>query len=38
MVATPTLVRVLPAPLRRYIGDLTKEEFFRGLEILEAAD
>ncbi|MFW5878911.1 MAG: circadian clock KaiB family protein [Myxococcota bacterium] len=38
IVATPTLVRVLPAPLRRYIGDLSKEEFFRGLEILETAD
>ncbi len=26
IIATPTLVKVLPAPLRRFIGDLTKAE------------
>ena len=26
IIATPTLIKVLPAPLRRYIGDLTKVE------------
>jgi circadian clock protein KaiB len=26
IIATPTLIKVLPAPLRRLIGDLTDEE------------
>jgi circadian clock protein KaiB len=26
IIATPTLIKVLPAPLRRLIGDLTNEE------------
>ncbi|HET7826785.1 MAG TPA: circadian clock KaiB family protein, partial [Anaeromyxobacter sp.] len=26
IVATPTLIRVLPAPLRRFIGDLAKAD------------
>jgi circadian clock protein KaiB len=26
IIATPTLIRVLPAPLRRFIGDLSKAE------------
>lgn len=26
IIATPTLIKVLPAPLRRFIGDLTRAE------------
>lgn len=34
VVATPTLVRVLPEPLRRIIGDLSDEErVLAGLQI-----
>jgi len=33
IVATPTLIRELPLPLRRYIGALTEEQLFFGLEI-----
>jgi circadian clock protein KaiB len=34
IVATPTLLRVLPAPERRLIGDLSHEDrFLRGLDI-----
>lgn len=34
IVATPTLVKVLPQPLRRYIGDLTRaEKILFGLEL-----
>jgi circadian clock protein KaiB len=32
IVATPTLIRVLPAPLRRYIGDLSKDNALFGLD------
>lgn len=36
IVATPTLIRVLPAPLRRYIGDLSRgEKVLFGLDIRE---
>jgi circadian clock protein KaiB len=35
VVAVPTLVKVLPAPLRRIIGDLSEEQrVLRGLELL----
>jgi circadian clock protein KaiB len=34
IVATPTLVQILPTPQRRLIGDLSNEgRFLRGLEI-----
>jgi circadian clock protein KaiB len=33
IVATPTLIRVLPAPLRRYIGGLSKEKIVFGLDL-----
>jgi len=37
IVATPTLIKVLPAPLRRYIGDLTRiEKVLFGLDIRES--
>jgi circadian clock protein KaiB len=35
IVATPTLIRVLPKPLRRYIGDLSAEKLVFGLDIRE---
>lgn len=36
IIATPTLIRVLPAPLRRFIGDLSKaEKVFFGLDVRE---
>ncbi|MBI5531341.1 MAG: thiol-disulfide isomerase [Deltaproteobacteria bacterium] len=36
IVATPTLIKVLPAPLRRYIGDLSKvEKILFGLDLRE---
>ena len=37
IVATPTLIKVLPAPLRRYIGDLSRsEKVLFGLDIRES--
>ena len=34
IVATPTLLRILPTPQRRLIGDLSNEDrFLRGLDI-----
>ncbi len=33
IVATPTLVRLLPAPLKRYIGALSKEQLIFGLDL-----
>ena len=33
IVATPTLIRLLPAPLRRYIGDLSDEKVVFGLDL-----
>ena len=33
IVATPTLVKVLPIPLRRYIGDLSSARLLLGLEL-----
>jgi circadian clock protein KaiB len=37
IIATPTLIKVLPAPLRRFIGDLSKaEKVLFGLDIREA--
>ncbi len=39
IIATPTLIRVLPAPLRRYIGDLSKaEKILFGMDLREQAD
>jgi circadian clock protein KaiB len=36
IIATPTLVRVLPAPLRRFIGDLSKvDRILFGLDLRE---
>jgi circadian clock protein KaiB len=36
IIATPTLVRVLPAPLRRFIGDLSKvERILFGVDLRE---
>lgn len=36
IVATPTLIRVLPAPLRRFIGDLTRaDKVLFGLDLRE---
>jgi len=38
IIATPTLVKVLPAPLRKIIGDLSdKERVLAGLSIMPAA-
>jgi circadian clock protein KaiB len=37
IVATPTLVRVLPAPLRRYIGTLSRDKLIFGLDLREKA-
>jgi circadian clock protein KaiB len=37
IVATPTLIKVLPAPLRRFIGDLSKvDKILFGLDIRRA--
>ncbi len=37
IVATPTLIKVLPAPLRRFIGDLSKvEKILFGLDVRKA--
>jgi len=33
IVATPTLIRLLPEPLRRYIGDLSDEKVVFGLDL-----
>ena len=36
IVATPTLIKVLPAPLRRFIGDLSRlEQVFFGMDLRE---
>lgn len=35
IVATPTLIQVLPAPLRRYIGDLSKAKLIFGTDLKE---
>jgi len=36
IIATPTLVKILPAPLRRFIGDLSKvEKILFGLDLRE---
>lgn len=35
IIATPTLVQVLPAPLRRYIGDLSKANLIFGSDLRE---
>lgn len=35
IVATPTLIRVLPLPLRRYIGNLSSEKLVFGLDVRE---
>ena len=38
IIATPTLIKVLPAPLRRLIGDLSsKERIFLGLGLAKRA-
>jgi circadian clock protein KaiB len=37
IIATPTLIKVLPAPLRRFIGDLsTLEKILFGLDVVRA--
>jgi len=37
IVATPTLIKVLPAPLRRFIGDLSRiEKILFGLDVRTA--
>ncbi len=37
IVATPTLIKVLPAPLRRFIGDLSKaEKVLFGMDVRKA--
>jgi circadian clock protein KaiB len=33
IVATPTLIRLLPPPLRRYIGDMSGENLVFGLDL-----
>lgn len=33
IIATPTLVRVLPSPLKRCIGGLSKEQLIFGLDL-----
>jgi circadian clock protein KaiB len=39
IVATPTLVKVLPEPLRRILGDLSdRERVLAGLNLMPAAD
>jgi circadian clock protein KaiB len=39
ILATPTLIKQLPPPLRRVIGDLSdKEKVLLGLEVLPASD
>ena len=36
IIATPTLIKVLPAPLRRFIGDLSRaEKILFGLDLRE---
>lgn len=36
IIATPTLIKVLPAPLRRFIGDLSKvEKILFGMDLRE---
>ncbi len=35
IVATPTLVRVLPLPLRRHIGNLSNENILFGIDLRE---
>jgi circadian clock protein KaiB len=38
IIATPTLIRVLPAPLRRFIGDLSKaEKILFGIDVRVAS-
>jgi circadian clock protein KaiB len=38
IIATPTLVKVLPTPLRRFIGDLSKvEKVLFGLDLRESS-
>jgi circadian clock protein KaiB len=38
IIATPTLIKVLPSPLRRFIGDLTKiEAVLFGLDLRRKA-
>lgn len=37
IIATPTLIKVLPAPLRRFIGDLSRvERILFGLDVRKA--
>ena len=39
IIATPTLIKEIPPPLRRIIGDLSdKERVLLGLEIVEAIE
>ncbi len=39
IIATPTLIKYLPVPLRRVIGDLSKlERILVGLDLIKAAE
>jgi circadian clock protein KaiB len=33
IIATPTLVRLLPPPLKKYVGSLSKEQLIFGLDL-----
>jgi circadian clock protein KaiB len=33
IIATPTLIKVLPAPLRRFVGDLSNAQLLFGLDL-----
>ena len=33
IIATPTLIKVLPAPLRRFVGDLSNNRLLLGLDL-----
>ena len=33
IIATPTLIKVLPAPLRRFVGDLSADRLLLGLDL-----
>jgi circadian clock protein KaiB len=38
IIAAPTLIKVLPLPLRRFIGDLSQtDRILRGLDLYDAA-
>ena len=37
IIATPTLIKVLPAPLRRFVGDLSNAQLLFGLDLRKQA-